>query len=71
VRIADQGPGVPSTERERVFDPFVSGGDTTGTGTGLGLSIARAIVEAHGGRVWIEGAPGGGTAVTFDLPTST
>ncbi|MGZ8620290.1 MAG: ATP-binding protein, partial [Actinomycetota bacterium] len=35
---------------------------------GLGLAIARAIVFAHGGRIWIEGAPGGGTAVAFELP---
>jgi len=35
---------------------------------GLGLAIARAIVQAHGGRIWIEGAPTGGTAVVFDVP---
>jgi signal transduction histidine kinase len=37
-------------------------------GSGLGLAIAKAIVVAHGGRIWIEGVPAGGTAVVFDLP---
>jgi two-component system sensor histidine kinase KdpD len=69
VRVADQGCGVAAEERERVFEPFVRL-DTLRSGSGLGLSIARAIVEAHGGRIWLEGAPGGGTAVTFDLPVS-
>jgi two-component system sensor histidine kinase KdpD len=68
VRVTDRGQGVPLEERERVFEPFYRAGGDTGPGTGLGLAIARAIVEAHGGRIWIEGAPGGGTAVLFDLP---
>jgi two-component system sensor histidine kinase KdpD len=72
VRVADQGPGVPKEDRDRVFEAFATGrGDTRpGGGTGLGLAIARAIVGAHGGRIWIEGVPGGGTAVVFDLPVS-
>ncbi len=68
VRVADQGVGVPVEDRERVFEPFVRGDTTREGGTGLGLSIARALIQAHGGRIWIEGAPGGGTAVTFQLP---
>jgi two-component system sensor histidine kinase KdpD len=68
VRVTDQGQGVPPEERERVFDPFYRTEGDTGPGTGLGLAIARAIVEAHGGRIWIEGVPGGGAAVLFDLP---
>lgn len=70
VRVVDGGPGVPPGERERVFEPFVRGRSADGTGTGLGLSIARAIVAAHGGRIWLEEAPGGGTAVTFELPVT-
>jgi two-component system sensor histidine kinase KdpD len=71
VRIADQGPGVPSEDRERVFDAFYRGDATNGRGgSGLGLAIARAIVLAHGGRIWIEGAPSGGAAVVFELPTT-
>lgn len=66
VRVADQGPGIARTERERVFEPFVKGEDSTGTG--LGLAIARAIVEAHGGSIRIGEAPGGGVAVVIELP---
>jgi two-component system sensor histidine kinase KdpD len=71
VRVADQGPGIAPADRERVFEPFTQLGvgppDASG-GSGLGLAISRAIVLAHGGRIWIEGAPGGGTAVVFELP---
>jgi two-component system sensor histidine kinase KdpD len=68
VRITDRGAGIPVEDRERVFEPFYRVEGDTGQGTGLGLAIARAIVEAHGGRIWIEGVPGGGTAVLFELP---
>jgi two-component system sensor histidine kinase KdpD len=67
VRIADQGHSVPAEQRERVFEPFATG-DHPAAGTGLGLAIARAVVVAHGGSIWIEEAPGGGTAVVFRLP---
>jgi two-component system sensor histidine kinase KdpD len=71
VRVADQGPGIPAEDRDRVFEAFtqlgVAAPDSAG-GSGLGLAISRAIVLAHGGRIWIEGAPGGGTAVVFELP---
>lgn len=69
VRVADQGPGIPTEDRERVFEAFYRRdvGDGRG-GSGLGLAIARAIVLGHGGRIWIEGAPSGGTAVVFELP---
>jgi two-component system sensor histidine kinase KdpD len=66
VRVADRGPGIPPGERDRVFDPFVRGEGAGGTG--LGLSIARAIVESHGGRIWLGDSPGGGTTVSFRLP---
>jgi two-component system sensor histidine kinase KdpD len=71
IRVADRGPGIPQEERERVFEPFVRGDTDTARGTGLGLSIGRAIVESHGGRIWIEGTPGGGTTVVFRLPLKT
>ncbi len=71
VRVADQGPGIPLEERERVFDAFHrSGPGGSPSGSGLGLAIARAIVLAHGGHIWIEGAPSGGTAVVFELPVA-
>ena len=66
VRITDEGPGIPEHDRDRVFEPFVRGEGSTGTG--LGLSIARAIVEAHGGRLRLGGAPGAGTSVIIELP---
>jgi two-component system, OmpR family, sensor histidine kinase KdpD len=69
VRVADEGPGVPPEERERVFEPFYRRDDGHRTGSGLGLAIARAIVVAHGGRIWIEGMPVGGAAVVFELPS--
>jgi two-component system sensor histidine kinase KdpD len=66
VRIADQGPGIPEEQRDRVFEPFVRGQGSSGTG--LGLAIARAIVEAHGGKIRIGTNPGGGTAIIIELP---
>lgn len=73
--VADEGPGIPSDLRERVFDKFFRAtrdGDITThkpTGTGMGLAIAKGIVEAHEGRIWIEsGADGKGTRVLFTLP---
>src|ERR671936_26781 len=69
VRVADQGPGIPPEDQERVFEAFYRRDGADGrSGSGLGLAIARAIVLAHGGRIWIEGAPSGGTAVVFELP---
>ncbi|MBI2983488.1 MAG: GAF domain-containing protein, partial [Chloroflexi bacterium] len=70
VRVADEGPGVPKDERERIFHPFVRGNgagrDTPGTG--IGLYACRRIVEAQGGRLWYEDANGHGAAFVFSLP---
>lgn len=69
VRIADRGPGIEVSERERVFEEFYRKDSGPGRGgTGLGLAIARAIVLAHGGRIWVEGTPGGGASIVFELP---
>jgi two-component system sensor histidine kinase KdpD len=69
VRVADRGSGIPEADRERVFDAFYRGGAAPERpGSGLGLAIARAVVVAHGGRIRIEGTPGGGTSVVFELP---
>jgi signal transduction histidine kinase len=71
IGVADTGPGIPAGERERVFEPFFRGdgnGDSrTSDGSGLGLTICRAIVEAHGGRIWLADCPTG-TDVRFSLP---
>jgi two-component system sensor histidine kinase KdpD len=70
VRVTDQGPGIPPEDRERVFEEFYRHDAGAGRGgTGLGLAIARAVVLAHGGSISATAAPGGGTAVTFELPT--
>ncbi|MEA2432777.1 MAG: two-component system, OmpR family, sensor histidine kinase KdpD [Actinomycetota bacterium] len=67
VTVSDKGTGIPKANLARVFEPFETGGEKN-SGTGLGLAIARAIVAAHGGRIWASAAPGGGTAITFELP---
>ncbi len=69
VEVADTGDGVPADQRDRVFDPFFRGDEARQhAGAGLGLAISRAIVEAHGGRIWLEDAPVG-TRVRFSLPS--
>ena len=69
--VADDGPGIPPAELSQVFERFhrVDAGRARGDGgSGLGLAIARAIVEAHGGRIWAENAPSGGAVLRFELP---
>ncbi|HEX6399194.1 MAG TPA: ATP-binding protein [Actinomycetota bacterium] len=69
VRVRDQGPGIPRDDRERVFEAFYRGASTPDSpGSGLGLAIAKAVVVAHGGKIWIEDAPGGGCVVAFEIP---
>jgi signal transduction histidine kinase len=68
VEVADSGEGIPAGQRQRVFDAFYRGDSARGEdGAGLGLAISRAIVEAHGGRIWLEDAQPG-TRVRFTLP---
>ncbi|OGR82166.1 MAG: hypothetical protein A2901_04225 [Elusimicrobia bacterium RIFCSPLOWO2_01_FULL_54_10] len=71
VSILDQGPGIPADKREKIFEPFYRIHDDVGKrvrGTGLGLSIAKAIVEAMGGVIRVEGQTGKGSNFTFALP---
>ena len=70
LRVGDHGPGLPPEARERVFEPFYRGdrARAAGGGSGLGLSTARLIAEAHGGRLWLEAAPGGGLLASLELP---
>ena len=65
--VADTGPGIPSEHLSKVFDWFWQVQGTKQIGSGLGLSIAKGIVEAHGGKIWAESQPGKGTAVSFTL----
>lgn len=65
VSIADQGPGIPPDQLRQVFEPLFT---TKSEGMGMGLSIARTIVEAHGGRLSVENQPGGGALFRVNLP---
>jgi signal transduction histidine kinase len=78
IEVADTGSGIAAADRERIFEPFQQGTDRaarTDGSAGLGLAISRAIVEAHGGRIWVvedeaaEGSPG--ARVRFSLPAAT
>jgi len=69
VEVADQGPGLPPGEEQRVFDKFYRvQRPGAASGAGLGLTICRGIMAAHGGQIWAENRSGGGTALRFTLP---
>jgi len=64
--VEDNGPGIESAELSRIFDRFYKSSDSGGMG--LGLSIAKYLVEAHGGKIWAESEVGKGTRISFTLP---
>jgi two-component system sensor kinase FixL len=66
ISIEDTGSGICEAIADQLFQPFVS---SKQTGMGIGLSICRTIIEAHGGRIWFEARPGGGTIFHFTVPT--
>lgn len=68
--VSDTGPGMSADELGHVFDPFWQADKQDRRGAGLGLPIAKGIVEAHGGRIWAESRPGGGTTFSFTLPAA-
>ena len=72
IEVADTGQGIATQQRQRIFEPFVQG-PTRAAGAngsaGLGLAIARAIVEAHGGRIWLA-ETGRGTHIRFTVPAA-
>jgi C4-dicarboxylate-specific signal transduction histidine kinase len=67
VSISDSGPGIPPEKLAEVFDPFFT---TKQQGMGLGLSIARTILQAHKGRIWVENQPDGGAVFRLSMPLS-
>jgi signal transduction histidine kinase len=66
--VADTGPGIAPDELPHVFDRYWQAKETACLGTGLGLSIAGGLVEAHGGRIWVESTPGQGATFFFTIP---
>jgi signal transduction histidine kinase len=70
VTIEDRGPGLGPTERETIFDPFMRGqsGTMKRSGRGLGLFIAKRVIEAHGGRIWVDSTDAGGASFHISLP---
>ena len=71
ITVADQGPGIPLIYRQMVFDKYYRiPGKNNSKGMGLGLAFCRLAVTAHGGRIWVEDAPGGGALFCFTLPVS-
>jgi two-component system sensor histidine kinase KdpD len=67
IRVVDHGPGVPDSDRERIFEPFQRSAQG---GAGLGLAIARGFAEANGGRLWVESHLGQGATFTLALPVA-
>jgi signal transduction histidine kinase len=69
VSVIDNGPGIAPDLQNRLFKKFVSG-RVRGRGSGLGLAFCRLVVEAQGGRIWVESTPGSGAAFRFTLPVA-
>jgi len=72
ITVTDHGNGVPQHERTRIFDKFYRGRGARERipGTGMGLAIAREIVKAHGGEIWVDSHSGQGAEFSFTLPLS-
>jgi two-component system phosphate regulon sensor histidine kinase PhoR len=79
IRVTDTGPGVPSDERERIFERFVRGAsaalveggkEAPVRGSGIGLALVKHIAESHGGRAWVESAVGQGSTFVVTIPSS-
>ena len=70
VAVKDTGAGMSEEDLEKIFEPYWQAQRTASLGAGLGLKIAKGIVEAHGGRIWVESAVGEGTTFHFTLPVA-
>ena len=70
VSVSDSGPGIAPEDQERIFEEFqqAAAGKEQREGTGLGLALSKRLVELHGGRIWVESAPGKGSRFVFTLP---
>jgi signal transduction histidine kinase len=71
IAVEDKGPGVPRSEREKIWDPYVRlsrAAESAAGGSGIGLSIVRELVRLHGGRTWVEDAQSGGARFVVEFP---
>jgi protein-histidine pros-kinase len=73
IQVEDTGPGIPLSEQEKIFQPFIRGsqGRRIVEGMGLGLSIAREIILAHGGEIKLESTPGAGSRFILEMPVDS
>jgi signal transduction histidine kinase len=67
ISVSDEGVGIPEEDRDRIFELFSRGGESTG-GRGIGLATCRRIIETHGGRIWVEPNHPRGSTFSFTLP---
>jgi signal transduction histidine kinase len=66
--VADSGPGIAAQDQPHIFDRYWRAAGQERRGLGLGLAIAKGIVQAHAGRIWVESSPGHGSTFFFTLP---
>ncbi len=69
IAVADRGPGIKDEHKQKIFEKFYREQPNSASGAGLGLAICHGIVEAHGGRIWVENRPGGGAIFKFTVPS--
>lgn len=70
IAVSDRGPGVKNDRKEKIFEKFFREDSKSASGAGLGLAICNGIVQAHGGRIWVEDRPGGGAVFKFTIPAA-